>query len=252
MRGTCDIQVSKMLCLHIPSLIPQHFSTIDVASTVQAAAVAGAGLLYEGSCHRMMTEFLLNEIGKRPSSDGNILDREAYTLACGVALGMVNLCKGGNNSSDSGAGLEDLRIEERLYRYVVGGLDDEEMRRRREESDRLGVPSTSAMGNNERCSCIYEGESINTDVTAPGATLALGLMYMRSGNKTIASTISLPDTHFLLGKQTIKNSGILLLLKCPLVHPFLLQSLFLRARICETRLLDASSDCSCVDPLGRS
>lgn len=47
MRGSCDMSVSKMLCLHIPSLIPQHFSTIDVASTVQAAAVAGAGLLYE-------------------------------------------------------------------------------------------------------------------------------------------------------------------------------------------------------------
>ena len=88
MRGTCDISVSKMLCLHIPSLIPQHFSTIDVASTVQAAAVAGAGILYEGSCHRMMTEFLLYEIGKRPSADGTVVDREAYSLACGIALGL--------------------------------------------------------------------------------------------------------------------------------------------------------------------
>jgi len=198
MRGSCDISVSKMLCLHIPSLIPQHFSTIDVASTVQAAAVAGAGLLYEGSCHRMMTEFLLNEIGKRPSNDGNVLDREAYTLSCGIALGMVLLCKGGNSGIDTGAGLADLRIEDRLYRYIVGGLDDAEMRRRYEETDRLSLPSTSASTNNERCSCIYEGESINIDVTAPGATLALGLMYMQSGNKTIASAISLPDTHFLL------------------------------------------------------
>jgi anaphase-promoting complex subunit 1 len=198
MRGSCDISVSKMLCLHIPSLIPQHFSTIDVASTVQAAAVAGAGLLYEGSCHRMMTEFLLNEIGKRPSNDGNVLDREAYTLSCGIALGMVLLCKGGDSGIDTGEGLADLRIEDRLYRYIVGGLDDAEMRRRYEETDRLSLPSTSASTNNERCSCIYEGESINIDVTAPGATLALGLMYMKSGNKTIASAISLPDTHFLL------------------------------------------------------
>jgi anaphase-promoting complex subunit 1 len=197
MRGSCDIAVSKMLCLHIPSLIPQHFSTIDVASTVQTAAVAGAGLLYEGSCHRMMTEFLLNEIGKRPTSDGNVIDREAYTLACGIALGMVNLCKGGNHA-DTGAGLTDLRIEDRLYRYIVGGLDDAEMRRRREETDRLSLPSGVSAGNIERCSCIYEGESINIDVTAPGATLALGLMYMKSGNKTIASAIDLPDTHFLL------------------------------------------------------
>jgi len=198
MRGTCDISVSKMLCLHIPSLIPQHFSTIDVASTVQAAAVAGAGLLYEGSSHRMMTEFLLNEIGKRPSNDGNVLDREAYTLACGIALGMVNLCKGTDGKIDTGAGLADLRIEERLYRYIVGGIDDAEMRRRYEESDRLSLPPIPSSINAEKCSCIYEGDSINIDVTAPGATLALGLMYMKSGNKTIASAIALPDTHFLL------------------------------------------------------
>ena len=201
MRGTCDISVSKMLCLHIPSLIPQHFSAIDVASTVQSAAVAGAGLLYQGSSHRMMTEFLLNEIGKRPSSDVNVLDRDAYTLSCGIALGMVNLCQGGSQNTSEGsgsAGLSDLRIDDRLYRYVVGGIDDAEMRRRREESDRLSLPSTSTAQGNEKCSCVFEGDSINTDVTAPGATLALGLIYMKSGNKTMSSAIALPDTNFLL------------------------------------------------------
>jgi len=187
-----------MLCLHIPSLIPQQFSAIDVASAVQAAAVSGAGLLYQGSSHRMMTEFLLNEIGQRPSNDGNVVDREAYTLSCGIALGMVNLCKGqGEGLSNGNAGLADLRIEERLYRYIVGGLDDAMMRRKRDEGERLSLPTTSASGN-EKCSCIFEGDCINTDVTAPAATLALGLIYMKSGNKTMASAIALPPTHFLL------------------------------------------------------
>ncbi|CAJ1969662.1 unnamed protein product [Cylindrotheca closterium] len=202
MRGSCDVSVSKMLCLHIPSLIPQHFSAIDVASPVQAAAIAGAGLLYQGSSHRMMTEFLLNEIGKRPANDLNVVDREAYTLSCGIALGMVNLCRGeGTYNDGSGigsAGLSDLRIEDRLCRYIVGGQDDAEIRRQREESDRLSLPSSSAANGNEKCSCIFEGNSINTHVTAPGATLALGLMYMMSGNTTIAAAIALPDTHFLL------------------------------------------------------
>jgi anaphase-promoting complex subunit 1 len=35
-------------------------------------------------------------------------------------------------------------------------------------------------------------------VTAPGAVLALGLMYMKTSNQNIASAIDLPDTHFLL------------------------------------------------------
>lgn len=64
-------------------------------------------------------------------------------------------------------GLADLKIEDRLYRYVVGGLDDAEMGRCREETDRLSLPSGQSSSNSERCSCIYEGESINTHVTAP-------------------------------------------------------------------------------------
>jgi anaphase-promoting complex subunit 1 len=72
------------------------------------------------------------------------------------------------------------------------------MRRRYEENDRLSLPPIPSSNTTDKCSCIYEGDSINIDVTAPGATLALGLMYMKSGNKTIASAIALPDTHFLL------------------------------------------------------
>jgi hypothetical protein len=69
----------------------------------------------------MMTEFLLNEIGKRPDSDMSAFDREAYTLSCGLALGMVNLCLGERSSDiDRAAGIADLRVEERLYRYIVG------------------------------------------------------------------------------------------------------------------------------------
>lgn len=199
--GSCDMSVSKMLCLHIPSLIPQHFSAIDVASTVQTAAVAAAGLLFQGSSHRMMTEFLLNEMGKRPDTDVNTCDREAYTLACGLALGTVNLGLGavaGTSAADRTAGLADLHIEDRLIRYIVGGVDNDEIDRTRESNDRFSVPNASSGNDSERCSTIFESNLINTSVTAPGATLALGLIYMKSNNVSIASALSLPATHFLL------------------------------------------------------
>lgn len=197
-RGTCDVAVSKMLCLHVPSLIPQHFTAIDIASPVQAAAVIGCGLLYQGSSHRMMTEFLLNEIGRRPDSEASASDRDSYTLSCGLALGMVNLAIGDKSGGDRGAGIADLRVEDRLYRYMVGGVDSDESRRRREANDRFSVPSASLAGENEKCCTICEGALINTAITAPAATLALGLMYMKSGNRTIAAALSIPDTHFLL------------------------------------------------------
>lgn len=195
-RGSCDMAISTMLFLHVPSLIPQHFSAIDVASAVQTSAVLGSGLLFQGSCHRMMTEFLLNEIGKRPESDMSAFDREAYTLACGVALGMVNLCVG---SSNNAAGLADLQVEARLRRYIEGGeANEDEHRRVRETNDRFSIPLTTNGSDNEKCSIVHEGNLINTDLTSPAATLALGFMYMKTGNRTIASAVDLPKTHFLL------------------------------------------------------
>lgn len=172
-RSTCDPATSKMLCLHVPSLLPLTFSQMETSSVIQSAAVAGIGILYQGSSHRLMTEFLLTEIGKRPTNDLSTQDRESYKLSCGLALGMVNLRKGGGSND----GLADLRIEERLHGYIVGGKEDE-IQMRKEANERAS--SIGLSGDTEYCSRIAE-YSLNTDITAPAATLALGLMYMKTG-----------------------------------------------------------------------
>ena len=43
-----------------------------------------------------------------------------------------------------------------------------------------------------------ESNLINTSVTSPAATLALGLLYMTTSDKTVASALALPDTYFVL------------------------------------------------------
>lgn len=97
----------------------------------QAASLLGVGLLYQGSCHRLMAETMLEEIGRRPGitpigSNGGVpggqdpsstvhmsmgvtQDREGYALAAGFALGLICLGKG-----RGAAGLADLHIEDRL------------------------------------------------------------------------------------------------------------------------------------------
>lgn len=45
---------------------------------------------------------------------------------------------------------------------------------------------------------IREGDSINIDVTSPGATIALGLMYFNTGNRAVAEWMQPPDTQYLL------------------------------------------------------
>lgn len=45
---------------------------------------------------------------------------------------------------------------------------------------------------------VREGPTVNIDVTAPGATLALGLMFFKTGNEAIAHWMKPPDTYYLL------------------------------------------------------
>lgn len=45
---------------------------------------------------------------------------------------------------------------------------------------------------------IREGDSINIDITSPGATIALGLMYFNTGNHAVAEWMQPPDTQYLL------------------------------------------------------
>jgi len=45
---------------------------------------------------------------------------------------------------------------------------------------------------------VREGDTINIDVTGPGATLALGLMFFDSGNASVAAWMDAPATQHLL------------------------------------------------------
>jgi anaphase-promoting complex subunit 1 len=110
----------------------------------------------------------------------NSIDRESYSLAAGLSLGLVTLKQG-----SCSLGLSDLNIPDRLHYYMVGG-------NRRPltgaQKDKYKVPSFQ----------IREGSSVNLDVTAPGATIALGLMYLGTGNKAVADWMSPPETQYLL------------------------------------------------------
>ncbi len=90
---------------------------------------------------------------------------------CGLSLGMVNLSRGESTIS----GLEDLHIEDRLQRFISGAPDGSESYGRKSY---FGVGVNQ--GDTDRNSRIYEANSLNRDITAPGATLAIGLMYIRS------------------------------------------------------------------------
>eukprot|EP00887_Chlorella_sp_A99_P005912 scaffold29.g5912.t1 len=109
----------------------RNYPELEISPLVQAAALMGVGLLFQGTAHRLMAEVLLEEIGRRPGAaskqeeaggpdlhQGVTQEREGYALAAGAALGLVLLAKG-----RSAVGLADLKVEERLRYFMVGGAD---------------------------------------------------------------------------------------------------------------------------------
>uniref|UniRef100_A0A7N8Y197 Anaphase-promoting complex subunit 1 n=1 Tax=Mastacembelus armatus TaxID=205130 RepID=A0A7N8Y197_9TELE len=179
--GTMDMSITRLLSIHIPALLPPTSTELDVPHNVQVAAVIGIGLVYQGTGHRHNAEVLLSEIGRPPGPEMEYCtDRESYSLAAGLALGMVCLGHGSNL-----IGMTDLNVPEQLYQYMVGGH-----RRAQAGANRERHKSPSYQ--------IKEGDTINVDVTCPGATLALAMIYLKTNNKSIADWLKPPDTWFLL------------------------------------------------------
>ncbi|KAM4607119.1 anaphase-promoting complex subunit 1 [Polymixia lowei] len=179
--GTMDMSITRLLSIHIPALLPPTSTELDVPHNVQVAAVVGIGLVYQGTGHRHNAEVLLAEIGRPPGPEMEYCtDRESYSLAAGLALGMVCLGHGSNL-----IGMTDLNVPEQLYQYMVGGH-----RRTQAGASREKHKSPSYQ--------IKEGDTINVDVTCPGATLALAMIYLKTNNRSIADWLKAPDTMFLL------------------------------------------------------
>ncbi|OWK53409.1 Anaphase-promoting complex subunit 1 [Lonchura striata] len=179
--GTMDMAITRLLSIHVPALLPPTSTELDVPHNVQVAAVVGIGLVYQGTAHRHTAEVLLAEIGRPPGPEMEYcMDRESYSLAAGLALGMVCLGHGSNL-----IGMSDLNVPEQLYQYMVGGHRRFQAGMHREKHK---SPSYQ----------IKEGDTINVDVTCPGATLALAMIYLKTNNRSIADWLKAPDTMYLL------------------------------------------------------
>ncbi|XP_054087608.1 anaphase-promoting complex subunit 1 [Zeugodacus cucurbitae] len=180
-RGTMDTTTTKLLSVHIEALLPTTALELDIPQNIQVASLMGIGFLYQGSAKRHIAEVLLQEVGRPPGPEmENSVERESYALTAGLALGLVTLGLG-----ESPAGLLDLQIPDTLHYYMVGG---NKRQLTGSQKEKYKLPSFQ----------VREGDNVNIDVTAPGATLALGLMFFNTGNRAVAEWMNPPNTHYLL------------------------------------------------------
>jgi anaphase-promoting complex subunit 1 len=117
--GTGDTATSRMLFLHLPARHPASYPELALPSLVQSAALLAVGLLHQGTGNALMAEIALGEISRRLGGDA-LPDREGYSLAAGLALGLIALGQGRDCPALGG-----LRLEERLLRLMQGGPSPE-------------------------------------------------------------------------------------------------------------------------------
>lgn len=196
-RATMDQSVSKVCFLHLPAKHPPSYPDLEVPSIVQSAALFAVGLLYQGSAQRLMCEMLLSEVTSRPSTHpaDSGSEQEEHTLSAGMALGFVTLGCGRN-----AAGVEDLGLEETLSQCIHGGKESMITSHRYDfwnSAAHLNDISRQGSGG-QNSGLVIESALVNTDVVSPGAIVALGLMFLKTNERGVASRINIPSSHYEL------------------------------------------------------
>lgn len=122
-------------------------------------------------------------------------------LSAGIGLGLTCLGIG-----ESGA-LQDLKLEEKLSRMVFGSNAKVKPIPRASLMDPTSL-DTSA----EDPVLVVDGVHSNSSITAPGAMVALALMYLQTNDTQAASLFKLPDSHFALDE--IRSEHLLVMVLC--------------------------------------
>lgn len=156
--GTMDNLITRVLTVHVTRLLPPGAAELNLSHLTQTAGLMGIGLVYCQSQHRRMSEIMMSEIEHEGDEDEeDPLRNEGYRLAAGFALGLINLGKGTDLR-----GLHDMRLTEKL----------------------LTLASTSK-----------KVELVNIlDRSAPGAVVAITLIFMKSEDHIVARKVDVPDS----------------------------------------------------------
>ncbi|KAF2459618.1 hypothetical protein BDY21DRAFT_272583, partial [Lineolata rhizophorae] len=159
--GTMDTLVTRLLSVHIVRMLPPGAAELNLSPHIQTTGLLGIGLLYYNTQHRRMSEVMLSEIEHVTLSDApesaDTLRDEGYRLAAGFALGFINLGKGKDLR-----GLHDMRLIERLLAVAVGT----------KPVDAVHI----------------------LDQATAGATIAIALIFLKTGDQAVARKVDVPDT----------------------------------------------------------
>ncbi|KAE8258662.1 hypothetical protein A4X13_0g1534 [Tilletia indica] len=162
--GTGDPAVRQLMALQIAAFLPDGSAPLNQSMLTQTAGILGMGLTFMGSYHRWTAERLLAQIRVEniQTSDNPMFLRDVYALSSGFALGLVMLGKG---RRDSMTGAADRRLIGSLVELIEGPQP-----------------------------VLFDGEtsgfsSKDTTITNIPATIALGLIFLRSNRRDVVTQL---------------------------------------------------------------
>ena len=189
--------------MHTPALLPTPSIDLNVSLMTQAAGLSGVGLLYLGTKNRRMAEVCLNQVSRKDLVQPDLSNehREAYTYAAALAFGMIMLGKGTTIPADT-ALLSRLNVLiHGDARPILGGGSGNSI-------GSGGGGGGTGLGVGVGGEKIQQQQkarpSFDVNLTSPAATIALGLMYLRTERQDIADLVPIPDT--ILALNSIQPS----------------------------------------------
>ncbi|MCP9261396.1 Anaphase-promoting complex subunit 1 [Dirofilaria immitis] len=189
-RATADVQMYKMMVTHLPFMMGPTLLELHIDTMIQTAALVALGLLFAQSSHMGILGQLINEIGRPACSDYEPpTDRYSYSLAAGFAIGLIALGRGEDLLSSVPFVEQYPAIASRLIVLMEGGLRSLCIFPSTTSEGACSNTSTFSQSNHVR-----ESENVNPHLTASPATVALGLMYFRTGNRWAAESLKIPET----------------------------------------------------------
>ncbi|TPX44078.1 hypothetical protein SeMB42_g04443 [Synchytrium endobioticum] len=205
--GTGEEVATKLVQIHVPGVLPPQstISVLNFSSPVITTSILALGYLYSGTMTRQYAEVFLAEIGRTDLSGDQppaMAGAEGYALASGAALGLVTLGKG-----NVALGLSDMYILESLQRYIYGRASSKsDVKKHGVTLHTSMTPPPSTLDNHQLVdglpttpiASLIMSPPMNTDITAPGALIAMTLMYLKTNDVTVVSRITLPATRHML------------------------------------------------------
>lgn len=158
--GTCDEAVTKLVVIHIPALVKSNSDDLNLSATIQSSAFIG---LLENILNSLLGLGFLYA-GSSNQRMINLLTDEIVKLSSETHITSIGISLGfimlGQGDS------ANVSCRAKLFKCLHGG--------------------------------VFDGSKINTHCTGIAACFALGLMFMKTNDRSVIEKLEIPNSKLLL------------------------------------------------------